>query len=76
MLVIKIGGSLKDPDPLLRDVANLREPLILVHGANNGAERSLDAPRPSAADGHVDTWRGEPLHRCHDHGSFPDGLRR
>jgi acetylglutamate/LysW-gamma-L-alpha-aminoadipate kinase len=34
MLVIKIGGSLKDPDPLLRDVANLREPLILVHGAN------------------------------------------
>ncbi|MDQ6882645.1 MAG: [LysW]-aminoadipate kinase [Candidatus Dormibacteraeota bacterium] len=34
MLVIKIGGSLTDLDPLLRDVAACRERLILVHGAN------------------------------------------
>jgi acetylglutamate/LysW-gamma-L-alpha-aminoadipate kinase len=34
MLVIKIGGSLTDLDPLLRDVAALTEPLVLVHGAN------------------------------------------
>jgi acetylglutamate/LysW-gamma-L-alpha-aminoadipate kinase len=34
VLVIKIGGSLTDFDPLLRDVAACREPLVLVHGAN------------------------------------------
>src|SRR2546429_9336697 len=34
MLVIKIGGSLTDLDPLLQDVANCQEPLVLVHGAN------------------------------------------
>ena len=34
MLVIKIGGSLADLDPLLRDVAGVTEPLVLVHGAN------------------------------------------
>ena len=34
MLVIKIGGSLTDIDPLLADVAACREPLVLVHGAN------------------------------------------
>src|SRR6202171_1368233 len=34
MLVIKIGGSLTDFDPLLRDVAACQEPLVLVHGAN------------------------------------------
>ncbi len=34
MLVIKIGGSLTDFDPLLRDIAACREPLVLVHGAN------------------------------------------
>jgi acetylglutamate/LysW-gamma-L-alpha-aminoadipate kinase len=34
VLVIKIGGSLTDFDPLLRDVAACQEPLILVHGAN------------------------------------------
>ena len=34
MLVIKIGGSLTDFDPLLRDVAVCQEPLVLVHGAN------------------------------------------
>ena len=34
MLVIKVGGSLTDVDPLLRDVAACQEPLVLVHGAN------------------------------------------
>jgi [amino group carrier protein]-L-2-aminoadipate 6-kinase len=34
MLVIKIGGSLSDLDPLLKDVAACNEPLVLVHGAN------------------------------------------
>src|ERR1700737_115835 len=34
MLVIKIGGSLQDLEPLLADVATCREPLVLVHGAN------------------------------------------
>ena len=34
MLVIKIGGSLTDLDPLLKDVATCKEPLVLVHGAN------------------------------------------
>lgn len=34
MLVIKVGGSLTNLDPLLEDVAACKEPLILVHGAN------------------------------------------
>jgi [amino group carrier protein]-L-2-aminoadipate/L-glutamate 6-kinase len=34
VLVIKIGGSLTDLDPLLQDVAVCKEPLVLVHGAN------------------------------------------
>lgn len=34
MLVIKIGGSLTNLDPLLKDVAACNEPLVLVHGAN------------------------------------------
>jgi [amino group carrier protein]-L-2-aminoadipate/L-glutamate 6-kinase len=34
MLVIKIGGSLLDLDPLLADVAACKERLVLVHGAN------------------------------------------
>src|SRR5436305_12785493 len=34
MLVIKIGGSLTDLDPLWQDVAACQEPLVLVHGAN------------------------------------------
>ena len=34
MLVIKIGGSLTDLNPLLDDIAACKEPLILVHGAN------------------------------------------
>ena len=34
MLVIKIGGSLTDLNPLLADVAACRESLVLVHGGN------------------------------------------
>lgn len=34
MLVIKVGGSLTNLDPLLEDVAACKEPLVLVHGAN------------------------------------------
>ncbi|HEY8737893.1 MAG TPA: [LysW]-aminoadipate kinase [Candidatus Dormibacteraeota bacterium] len=34
MLVIKVGGSLTDLDPLLADVAAFKEPVLLVHGAN------------------------------------------
>ncbi|HET9847322.1 MAG TPA: [LysW]-aminoadipate kinase [Candidatus Dormibacteraeota bacterium] len=34
MLVIKIGGSLPNLDPLLQDIAAGKEPLVLVHGAN------------------------------------------
>lgn len=34
MLVIKIGGSLTNLNPLLEDVAGCQEPLVLVHGAN------------------------------------------
>ena len=34
MLVIKIGGSLVDLDPLLQDIAACQEPLLVVHGAN------------------------------------------
>jgi acetylglutamate/LysW-gamma-L-alpha-aminoadipate kinase len=34
MLVIKIGGSLQDLDPLLGDVAAHPDPLVLVHGGN------------------------------------------
>jgi [amino group carrier protein]-L-2-aminoadipate/L-glutamate 6-kinase len=34
VLVIKIGGSLIDHDPLLRDVAACAEPLVLLHGGN------------------------------------------
>ena len=34
MLVIKIGGSLQQIDPLLNDIARYPEPMVLVHGAN------------------------------------------
>src|SRR5207245_908852 len=34
MLIIKIGGSLSQLDPLLRDVATWGDPLVVVHGAN------------------------------------------
>ena len=34
MIVIKIGGSLQDVDPLLSDIARYPEPMVLVHGAN------------------------------------------
>ena len=34
MLVVKIGGSLQNLDPLLQDVAACAEPLVLIHGAN------------------------------------------
>jgi len=34
MLVIKVGGSLSQLDPLLRDVASWQDPLVVVHGAN------------------------------------------
>ncbi len=34
MLIIKVGGSLAQLDPLLRDVASWRDPLVVVHGAN------------------------------------------
>ena len=34
MLVVKIGGSLTNLDPLLQDVAACKEQLVLVHGAN------------------------------------------
>jgi [amino group carrier protein]-L-2-aminoadipate 6-kinase len=34
VLVIKIGGSLTDLDPLLREIAACDEQLVLVHGAN------------------------------------------
>src|SRR5207245_603657 len=34
MLVIKVGGSLSQLDPLLRDVASWQDPLVVVHGAH------------------------------------------
>src|SRR5256712_13634245 len=34
MLIIKVGGSLSQLDPLLRDVATWGDPLVVVHGAN------------------------------------------
>ena len=39
MLVIKVGGSVRRLDGLLLDIASVREPLVLVHGAS----RDLDA---------------------------------
>jgi len=47
VLVIKIGGSLTDLDPLLQDVAACNEPLVMVHGANkelNELSNSLGHP--------------------------------
>jgi acetylglutamate/LysW-gamma-L-alpha-aminoadipate kinase len=34
LLVIKIGGSLVEIDPLLEDIATCSEPMIVIHGAN------------------------------------------
>jgi len=34
MLLLKVGGSLSDLDPLLRDVAAYPHALVLIHGAN------------------------------------------
>src|ERR1700737_4618882 len=73
MLVIKIGGSLTDVDPLLRDVAACREPLLLVHGGNK--ELNDLSTRLPAADGHVGARRGQPLYRRRHDGPFLDGLR-
>jgi acetylglutamate/LysW-gamma-L-alpha-aminoadipate kinase len=47
VLVIKIGGSLTNLEPLLEDVAACKEPLVLVHGANkelNDLSTSLGHP--------------------------------
>src|SRR3989442_5421406 len=57
MLVIKIGGSLTDFDPLLRDVAACQEPLVLVHGANK--ERNELPARLSHPPRMVTSERGE-----------------
>ena len=38
MLVVKIGGSVTNPDNVLREVAGLDEPVVIVHGAS----RELD----------------------------------
>src|ERR1700730_5704567 len=38
MLVVKIGGSVTNPDNVLREVAELDEPVVIVHGAS----RELD----------------------------------
>ena len=32
--VIKIGGSVRDPDALLRDIAHADQPIVVVHGAS------------------------------------------
>jgi acetylglutamate/LysW-gamma-L-alpha-aminoadipate kinase len=47
VLVIKIGGSLTNLEPLLEDVAACKEPFVLVHGANkelNDLSTSLGHP--------------------------------
>ncbi len=38
MLVVKIGGSVTNPDNVLREIAELDEPVVVVHGAS----RELD----------------------------------
>jgi [amino group carrier protein]-L-2-aminoadipate 6-kinase len=38
MLVVKIGGSVTNPDNVLREIAELDEPVVIVHGAS----RELD----------------------------------
>ncbi|HYM51271.1 MAG TPA: [LysW]-aminoadipate kinase [Candidatus Limnocylindrales bacterium] len=34
MLVLKLGGSLQQLDPLLRDIASRSDPMVIIHGAN------------------------------------------
>jgi len=46
MLVVKVGGSIRDVDPLLRDVAACAHRVVLVHGA------SRELNELSAALGH------------------------
>jgi [amino group carrier protein]-L-2-aminoadipate 6-kinase len=46
MLVVKVGGSVRDIDPLLRDIASCSHRVVLVHGA------SRDLNELSVALGH------------------------
>ena len=57
MLVIKIGGSVRDVRPLLEDVARCEERCVLVHGASRELnELSTALGHPPR---HVTSERGE-----------------
>src|ERR1700736_6941961 len=54
MLVVKIGGSVTNPDNVLREIAELDEPVVIVHGASRELDelsRRLGSPPRSVESG-------------------------
>jgi acetylglutamate/LysW-gamma-L-alpha-aminoadipate kinase len=60
MLVVKIGGSVTNPDNVLREIAALDEPVVIVHGASRELDelsRRLDSPPRIVESGRGDSTR-------------------
>jgi len=60
MIVVKIGGSVTNPDNVLREVAELDEPVVIVHGASRELDelsRRLGSPPRIVESGRGDSTR-------------------
>ena len=60
MLVVKIGGSVTNPDNVLREIAELEEPVVIVHGASRELDelsRRLGSPPRIVESGRGDSTR-------------------
>ena len=60
MLVVKIGGSVTNPDNVLREIAELDEPLVIVHGASRELDelsRRVGSPPRIVESGRGDSTR-------------------
>jgi [amino group carrier protein]-L-2-aminoadipate 6-kinase len=60
MIVVKIGGSVINPDNVLREIAELDEPVVIVHGASRELDelsRRLGSPPRIVESGRGDSTR-------------------
>jgi acetylglutamate/LysW-gamma-L-alpha-aminoadipate kinase len=60
MLVVKIGGSVTNPDNVLREIAELDEPVVIVHGASRELDelsRQFGSPPRIVESGRGDSTR-------------------
>ncbi|MBV9100607.1 MAG: [LysW]-aminoadipate kinase [Candidatus Dormibacteraeota bacterium] len=60
MLVVKLGGSVRDPGHVVDEIASMREPVVLVHGASRELDdlaTRLGSPPRIVASSRGDTSR-------------------